>query len=499
MDENAAKHQHHMEELLAKAIDAYGLSGVHPAANLFPFVDKEDFDFLVKDVQEKGFLNPGKVTNDGLLLDGRNRICASIEVGVDLRLMTYNPKDPTSYVISENLARRHLSAGQRAMIALELERIYAEEAKKRQVRTTTNRLKASASADPLVVVNLPQQENAPPEPKSRDKAATAMGTSGSNVQRAKKIQAVAPALADEVKSGTKTLNQAYSEAKAIEKAMPKPEPVEPAKPDLILTNPESQDWDECIETEHGKIYVLHRPNSKPTLNRTNESVDWAQWTWNPVTGCHHGCNYCYAREIANSDRMASAYPYKFDPVFHPSRLTAPIRQKPPQDNSDPRSQNIFACSMADLFGRWVPTEWILQVFDIVDQCPEWNFLFLTKFPQRLKEINDTLEGFPDNAWMGTTVDTQARVRVAEKAFSQIQAKVKWLSCEPLLEDLNFNSLDMFNWVVIGGQSASYFNGTPAVQPEWEWVENLWNQSRFSGCKIYWKENLTVRPKETPWT
>jgi protein gp37 len=155
--------------------------------------------------------------------------------------------------------------------------------------------------------------------------------------------------------------------------------------------------------------------------------------------------------------------------------------------------------MADLFGRWVPTEWILQVFDIVDQCPEWNFLFLTKFPQRLKEINDTLEGFPDNAWMGTTVDTQARVRVAEKAFSQIQAKVKWLSCEPLLEDLNFHSLDMFNWVVIGGQSASYFNGTPAVQPEWEWVENLWNQSRFSGCKIYWKENLTVRPKETPWT
>ncbi|MGA1620949.1 MAG: hypothetical protein ACO35D_05735, partial [Aquiluna sp.] len=132
MDENVAKHQEYMEALLAKAIDAYGLSGVHPAANLFPFVDKEDFDFLVKDVQEKGFLNPGKVTNDGLLLDGRNRICASIEVGVDLRLMTYNPKDPTAYVISENLARRHLSTGQRAMIAQELEVIYAEEAKRRQ-------------------------------------------------------------------------------------------------------------------------------------------------------------------------------------------------------------------------------------------------------------------------------------------------------------------------------------------------------------------------------
>jgi protein gp37 len=140
----------------------------------------------------------------------------------------------------------------------------------------------------------------------------------------------------------------------------------------------------------------------------------------------------------------------------------------------------------------------LQVFNSVKSSPEWNFLFLTKFPQRLQEINDVLGGFPDNAWVGTTVDTQARVELAQRSFANIQAKVKWLSCEPLLEHLQFTSLEMFDLVVIGGQSASYYNETPELQPEWSWVESLHNQARASGCAVYWKENLTVRPKEMPW-
>jgi hypothetical protein len=57
---------------------------------------------------------------------------------------------------------------------------------------------------------------------------------------------------------------------------------------------------------------------------------------------------------------------------------------------------------------------------------------------------------------------------------------------------------MFDWLVMGGQTQSYFNGTPAFQPEWEWVEHLWQQARAAGVKIYWKENLTIRPKEVPW-
>ena len=108
--------------------------------------------------------------------------------------------------------------------------------------------------------------------------------------------------------------------------------------------------------------------------------------------------------------------------------------------------------MSDLFGKWVPEEWILQVFESVKKSPDWNFLFLTKFPQRLQEINDKLGGFPENVWVGTTVDTQARVALAEKAFKNIDAKVKWLSIEPMLEPLKFSSLDMFDMIAVGGQS-----------------------------------------------
>jgi protein gp37 len=69
--------------------------------------------------------------------------------------------------------------------------------------------------------------------------------------------------------------------------------------------------------------------------------------------------------------------------------------------------------------------------------------------------------------------------------------------EPLTERLTFSRLDVFDWIVMGGQSASYFNGTPALQPEWEWVEHLWLQARAAGLAMYWKDNLTVRPNDLP--
>jgi protein gp37 len=96
------------------------------------------------------------------------------------------------------------------------------------------------------------------------------------------------------------------------------------------------------------------------------------------------------------------------------------------------------------------------------------------------------------------VDTQARVATAERAFRQITATVKWVSVEPMLERITFHDLAIFDWVVIGGLTESHFNGTPAFQPEWEWVDHLRDQIRRAGAKEYWKENLTVRPKEVPW-
>ncbi len=135
------------------------------------------------------------------------------------------------------------------------------------------------------------------------------------------------------------------------------------------------------------------------FNRTNENIEWARWSWNPVTGCRHGCDYCYARDIANR--------------FY------------------------------------------------------------------------------------TTVDQQARVAVAEEVFSKLEATIKFVSCEPLLEPVTFSSISHVDWIIVGGGSRS--SRTPETQPLWSWVEHLLTQARGVGAEVYFKPNLTVRPREYPKT
>jgi len=256
-----------------------------------------------------------------------------------------------------------------------------------------------------------------------------------------------------------------------------------------------EEWGMLDEDERRRI-VESAPLTRDTrFNRTNENVEWSLWTWNPVTGCLHDCAYCYARDIANHYYTDLPDGQRFEPYFRPSRLHAPRQMTVPAayDRNDPTTigeKNVFTGSMTDLFGKWVPQDWIDAVFGEVVAAPEWNFLFLTKFPQRLAE-----QRWPGNAWCGTTVDRQARVATAERSFRGVTAGVKWLSCEPLLERLTFSSLEMFDWVVIGASSRS--TQTEEFQPPWEWVEHLMRQARDAGCKVYVKPNLLNRPREYP--
>jgi protein gp37 len=246
-------------------------------------------------------------------------------------------------------------------------------------------------------------------------------------------------------------------------------------------------WQTLSEAEQRHVIASSPRNSKEGMNeQKTDNIEWAQWSWNPVTGCLHNCPYCYARDIAEN-----LYPHQFAPAFNPGRLHAPRNTRvPDQAQTNIGYKNVFTCSMADLFGKWVPQEWIEAVLSVVRDCPQWNFLFLTKFPLRLAEF-----AFPDNAWVGTSVDCQARVANAEAAFRKVNASVKWLSCEPLLENLQFNSLSMFQWVVIGGASTSA--QTPEFRPPRLWINNLWAQAREAGCKIYEKTNLLDRLREYP--
>lgn len=251
----------------------------------------------------------------------------------------------------------------------------------------------------------------------------------------------------------------------------------------------------ALSVRERKAVLKGSPVRKMNAQGDNENIEWALWSWNPVTGCLHNCPYCYARDIANR-----FYEPKFEPSLWPARLSSPLNTPFPQDKidalaaGDPRRmglRSVFTCSMADLFGRWVPAEWIELVLDVVRQANQWTFLFLTKFPQRMAEFE-----FPRNAWVGTTVDCQARVANAEKAFKKIKAGAKWLSCEPLIEPLEFSDLGVFDWIVLGGSSRS--SQTPEWHPPIEWVSKLVEDAISHDLRIYMKSNLLVRMREYPF-
>lgn len=155
------------------------------------------------------------------------------------------------------------------------------------------------------------------------------------------------------------------------------------------------------------------------------------YTWNPVTGCRHECEYCYAKKISMRFRG------DFKPRFHKNRLRRPMEVKKPSA--------IFVCSMADLFGDWVPTEWIHAVLETVEKCPQHTFLFLTKNPDRYPFIT-----FPDNCWLGATVTGKgdpSRIGIMRKIGG-------FVSCEPLLGDVSRFTFDGLSWIIIGSLNSS---------------------------------------------
>ena len=234
-----------------------------------------------------------------------------------------------------------------------------------------------------------------------------------------------------------------------------------------------------------KLIEIQPSNS--IFNETNENIEWAKWSWNPITGCNQGCKYCYARDIANRYYTE----YKFEPHFYPDRLLAPKNTKIPiKHKNESGWNNVFVCSMSDLLGEWIPVEWIDTIIDVIEKSPEWNYLLLTKNPRRYLEFK-----WPINTWLGATADTQKRATDALDIFKQIEHPVKFLSCEPLEEKIILTDNPSFNWLIIGGRSES--SGMPASQPKWEWVESLINQARKHKIKIYGKPNLKVLPKEYP--
>lgn len=457
--------------------DLYDGYNVHPVAELFPLIEGEEFAELVRDIKTNGLLDPITLSHDGLtIIDGRNRYRACVEGTVDPVFTRLNPHyDETAIVaiiLSRNLARRHLTAGQLSMLGHDLLPHYEAMARERQRAAGMQHGRGQPGK---VVANSPQPiERAPP---AREEAARAVGVGSNSIARAGQIKEASPVLADKVRSGSTSLNNAYKQI------WNKP------KEDKVTTKPDAEVLQ--LKTHDGKSIPYQRPQSKPKFNLTNEQVDWAAWTWNPVTGCLHNCLYCYSRELAHRPSYVASYPAQFTPLFHHERLDAPANTVVPVEaETDPRRGRVFVCSMADLYGKWVPREWIEQVHASCIDNPQWQYLMLTKFPQRYLEFEA-----PKTAWFGTTVDRQHRVKIAETAFRQIKnVYVRWLSLEPLLEPVVFSDLSMFDWIVIGSQTATEQpdGPVPAFAPPFEWVARLIAQAREARIPVYLKPNLLGR-------
>ena len=239
-------------------------------------------------------------------------------------------------------------------------------------------------------------------------------------------------------------------------------------------------------TDAARTAHLGHRNPDAKLNQQNAGeddnlIDWAKWTWNPITGCNHTCPYCYARDIAERFTGTPAFPNGFTPTFRADRLSAPLNYRP-RDSEDPRERRIFTGSMTDLFGRWVPAEWINAVLKTTKDANAWEFLMLTKFPKRMAEFD-----IPPNVWMGTSIDLQARVANAEEAFAHVNAKVKSVLPTHARTPALPPPRPSFNLSVIGGASAS--NDTPRWIPPFAWIDDLMRQADDAGCAVFLKSNL----------
>lgn len=208
-------------------------------------------------------------------------------------------------------------------------------------------------------------------------------------------------------------------------------------------------------------------------------IEWTESTWNPITGCTKisaGCKFCYAEIMARRLKAMGQEKYRngFELTLHPAALQEPYSWKKPK--------MIFVNSMSDLFHKDVPLEFIQQIFKVIKENPHHVFQVLTKRADVLRYYDS--EGWlewPHNLWIGVTVENNSVINRIENLQST-GARVKFLSCEPLLGPLHNLNLKGIDWVIVGGESGR----TPRPMKK-EWVLDIKEQCSKTSVAFYFKQ------------
>jgi protein gp37 len=207
------------------------------------------------------------------------------------------------------------------------------------------------------------------------------------------------------------------------------------------------------------------------------AIEWTESTWNPVTGCDKisaGCKNCYAEQMSRRLKAMGQpnYANGFKLKLQPHMLELPLKWK--------KSQMIFVNSMSDLFHKDVPTDYIKRVFDVMNRAHWHRFQVLTKRAERVAELSSLLD-WSDNIWMGVSVENKNYVHRIDY-LRQTNARIKFLSLEPLLSPLKNLNLENIDWVIVGGESG--FKARPIKE---EWVIDIKNQCEEAKTAFFFKQ------------
>lgn len=209
----------------------------------------------------------------------------------------------------------------------------------------------------------------------------------------------------------------------------------------------------------------------------NSKIEWTNKSWNPVTGCNkisEGCKHCYAEIMARRLKAMGQVKYKngFSVVTHEESLSEPFKWHKPQ--------MVFVCSMGDLFHDKVPDSFIDKVMKTIVSTPQHRYQILTKRAKRMAEYFSS-HPVPENVWLGVTVECRSSLFRID-AIRDLNASVKFLSCEPLVEDLGQMNLAKVDWIIVGGES-----GMQARPMKEEWALSIKRQAEVSNIPFFFKQ------------